>query len=257
MNRFLTLACLLGCLSIAVFSWSAAADAAEVPSAPEVSSFAPANDLVPQIDAYIADLEEAVASESEYKDSESNVKKDANVLILLSIALGVHDADNKYQKAAPAMLAAAKKLAAAADYAQAKAAVAELKQAATASGDPSTLSWSRKEAGMKELMEAVPLINSRLKRYMRRFDRSQAENAQYSAVIAVIGQGSMANAEDTDKPGEVEKWFKYCAEMRDAAAAVNKAVNAKDEKAAEKAMEALQKSCDDCHAIFHPGVEVE
>jgi hypothetical protein len=76
-------------------------------------------------------------------------------------------------------------------------------------------------------------------------------------VIAVVGQGSMANAEDTDKPTEVEKWYQYCAEMRDAAAAVNKAVHAKDEASAEKAMEALQKSCDDCHAIFHPGVEVE
>ncbi|MCL4192736.1 MAG: cytochrome c [Thermoguttaceae bacterium] len=231
-----------------------AAMAADPPAAPKVSTFAPAEDLVPQIDEYIKGFDEAVASEDEYKDAESTLKKDANVFVLIAVALAVHDEDNQYKQAAPALIEAGEKLAAAEGYAQAKAAVAAVKAAKTAKGDPTKIAWSTKHGGMTELMQAVPLIHSRLKRYMRgtRFEKSAAENAQYSAVIAVVGQGSMPHVEDTDKPTEVVKWYEYCAQMRDAAASVNKAVRAKNQADAEKAMDALQKSCDDCHSVFHP-----
>jgi hypothetical protein len=100
-------------------------------------------------------------------------------------------------------------------------------------------------------MKAVPLVNTRLKRYMRRFERSTDDLAGYSGVIAVIAQGSMPNADETEKPAEVEKWQQFCVQMRDAAASLNAACRAEDEDAAKEAMDALQKSCDDCHAVFH------
>jgi hypothetical protein len=106
-------------------------------------------------------------------------------------------------------------------------------------------------------MEAVPLINTNLGRYMRRFDRSPETVSELTAVLAVIAHGSMANAEETDLPDEVEKWHAYCVQMRDAAAAVNAAAHAKDEAAAEAAREKLEQSCDDCHQVFHPDVEEE
>jgi len=216
-----------------------------------VSKIAPAADLVTQLDGYIEDLEESVEDEAEYNDSKDKLVKDASTLALIAVALGLHDEENKYRRAAPGLLEAAKKVAAAETYAQAKAAVAALKAALASQGDPSTLSWANKNASMPALMKAVPLVNTRIKRYMRRFSRYANRVASYSAVLAVIGQGSMPNASDTEKPNEVDKWYAFCAEMRDAAAALNVACHAEDEAAAEKAMAALQKSCDACHEVFH------
>ena len=218
----------------------------------KVSTYAPAQDLVNQVEEYLEDLEDAVENEEEYNDSVENIGKDANTLILIALALGIHDEDNKHKNAAGAVIKACQDLAASSDYASAKAAVEAVKAAAAATdGDPSGLKWE-KMASLPELMEAVPLIDSRLKRYLRRLDSSPEACTGYSAVLAVIAQGSMANTDETNKPNEVEKWEAYCVEMRDAAAAVNAACKIQDEEAAEAAMELLHQSCESCHEIFNP-----
>jgi len=227
---------------------------ADQPAAPEVSTFAPAKDLAGQVEYYLERLELAVESEEEYNDSQEKIAKDSNVLILVALALGLHDTNNQYQAAAPAVIKAAQQLAAAKDFASAKAGVAAVKAAAASTdGDPSGLKWEEKAAAMEELMEAVPLIHSKLKRYLRgsRFASKADETAGSSAVLAVIAQGSMANSGDTEKPDEVEKWYAFCVQMRDASAAVNAGIRAQDEAATETAMEALDTSCEDCHKVFH------
>ena len=223
----------------------------------KVSTFAPAKDLASQAAEYLEELEESVESEEEFADSRSKLVKHANTLILIALALGLHDSDNEYKAAAPALIKAVKELTAASDYAAAKAGVEAIQAAAAVKdGDPSTLKWE-KVASLEALMEAVPLINSRLKRYLRgkRFKSAADTTAGLTAVLAVIAQGSMANADETEKPGEVEKWHAHCAQMRDAAVAVHAAIRAQDESAAEAAMEKLEKSCKDCHAVFHPEEE--
>lgn len=75
--------------------------------------------------------------------------------------------------------------------------------------------------------------------------------ASESAAIVAISQASLANADETEAPDKVSEWYKYCVQMRNAAGALNKAAHTKDEQAANAAMEALQKSCEDCHAVFH------
>ena len=223
------------------------------PEAPKVSTFAPAKDLSTQLDEYVSDLQESVKSEDEYADSEGKIGKDANTVAVIALALGLSDEDSKFKKAAPALIEASQAVATAKDYAAAKKAVAELKAAMTAEGDAAGLDWNKKVASMPELMAQVPLINTKLKRYARgsRMKKKADDLKGYTAVIAAIGQASMANAADTDKPGETEKWYAYCAQMRDAAAAVNKAVADGDADAVNEKVEALQKSCDDCHAVFH------
>jgi len=240
-----------------------AADA-ELDLAPPVSTFAPAADVAAQWASYVESLEEAVESEEEYNDSVERIAKDANTLILLALALGIHDTDNPdnpYKAAAPAMVKAAQQLAVAADYAAAKAGVEAVKASASATdGDPSALQWD-KLASLPELMKAVPLIHNRIKRYMRSEDRLKKAAGQLAgeaAVIAVIAQGSIANAEDTDLPDEADKWHAYCVQMRDAAADVNAKLRAFDQaggadafEAVDAAMKDLAQSCDDCHAVFH------
>jgi hypothetical protein len=227
--------------------------AAEPPAAPKVSKFAPAEDLVAQASYYVGRMLAAVESESQYKDDADKVVKDANTLAVIGLALGLHDEENKYQKAAPGLIKAAQALAAAKDYAAAKAGVAAVQESLSSSGDPSQLKWE-KVASLKALMEQVPLINSRLKRSLKgpRFKSMAKDTSGDSAAIAAIGQGSMSDRDAVKNPTDEEKWYKFCAEMRDAAAAVNTAIHAQDRDAAEKAMGQLAESCDNCHAVFKP-----
>jgi len=241
--------------------------AADLDLAPPVSKFAPVEDLVAQVEGYVEDLEEAVESEEEYNDSVENIAKRANTFILIALALGIHDSDNPFKAAAPTMVKAAQELAAAKDYDSAKAGVAAVKAATTAAGgDPAELKWG-KLASLPEIMKAVPLINTKMKRPLRsesRLERGAGDMAGYAAVLAVIAQGSLDSCGDTEKPDEVGKWQALCVEMRDKAAAVNTAVRKFSEaaspeafEATKAAVEALNVSCEACHEVFKPDVAVE
>jgi hypothetical protein len=225
---------------------------ADPPAAPKVSSLAPAKDIVSQIETYVNDLDKAVASEDEFKDSEAKVAKLANTTILLALAAGMHDQDNPLKAAAPAIIKAAQELAKAKGFAATKDGVAAVKKAlAETGGDAGELKWV-KIASLPELMKQVPMVNNRLKQNVRGEKlKSRAKlNAGDSATLAIIAQGSLADTSEAKTPEDVKKWYGFCIQMRDAAAAVNKAVHAGDKEAADKAMEALAQSCEDCHAVF-------
>ena len=142
-------------------------------------------------------------------------------------------------------------------YAAVKAAAAVLKKAAESKdGNPATLKWI-KVADLPETMKQVPAVNTRLKRNLRgdRFKSKAKGNVGDSAAIAVIAQGSIADTSAVKKPGEEAKWYKYCIDMRDAAAALNKAIHDGKPADGEKAAAALAQSCDDCHDAFHPAAK--
>jgi len=222
------------------------------PKAPPVSKFAPADGLVGQVDYYVKRLEKVVATEEDYKDLVERIAKDSNTLIVIALSLGLHDTDNPYKKAAPAMIEAAGKLAAAKSYAEAKAAVAAVKRATKAKPPGSSkLKWE-KVASLKQLMLAVPVINTDLKRNIKpsRLKRRGPKAAGRAAALAAIAQASMYNSGDTKKPELAKEWYKYCEEMRGAAAQVNGVARRADKKAVRPAMEKLAKSCDHCHEVF-------
>lgn len=224
--------------------------AVEVPQPPTLSTLVPAKDLIDQVDYYIEELEECVEDLEEYQDSVEKIKRYSNSLAVIALTIGLHDQKSEMQRAAPGLLKASQTLAKAKDFSAAKTAVAQIKAALSTSADPSGLKWT-KVADLHALMDQVPLINTRIKRYLRRFEKGAPYVAGNSAALVAISQGSMANADETEAPDKVAEWFQYCIQMRDAAGALNKAVNAKDEGAAKAAMEALQQSCDDCHSVFH------
>ncbi len=240
----------------AVFaSFSMIALALAQPPAPAVSKFAPTNDLENQLSTYIDRLEEDTKSEDEYKDSQGKVTKEANTVILIALALGLADEESQYKAAAPTLIKAAQELTAAKDYSAAQAGVKALKKAAESKeGATTELKWT-KMASLPELMKQVPTINTRLKRNTRTetaFKKQKKANGGDSAVLAVIAQGSMADtAEAKGDEAKVAQWYELCAKMRDQAAAVNAAVHSGQFSAAEKSMSALNKTCDDCHEIFH------
>jgi hypothetical protein len=164
----------------------------------------------------------------------------------------MHDKDNQYKAAAGGLMKAAQDLAATKDFASAREAVVAVKKAAAVQSPPAAKMKWEKVASLPETMKKVPLINTKLKGCLRRIERRAEDARGHAAVLAVIAHGSMANAGDTEKPDEVQKWCQYCVEMRDASAAVNAAIRALDKEAITAAMTKLQKSCDDCHEVFQP-----
>jgi hypothetical protein len=233
------------------------AAAAEMPAAPAVSTFAPAEDLANQADQYIKELDRTVASEADYKDGVEKITKDSNTLMIIALALGLHDQENKYKASAGALMKAAEEVAATKDFESAKKAVAGVKAAAEGKGKvDAALKWE-KVAALPELMKQVPLVNTKLKRYVKgaNFKKKAKDTAGYTAVIAAIAQGTMADTSEAKSPEQVKQWYGFSTAMRDDAGAVNAAIHKEDEPAAAEAMKKLTQSCEDCHAVFHPEVK--
>lgn len=241
-------------VSMAVISLMGMAAMAAPPEAPKVSTFAPADDLVVQLEKYVDSLQESVANEADYKDAQGKVSKESNALILIALALGVHDSDNPYKASAASIIKAAKDVAATKDFASAKKAIDALKAAVAAKAAGGEVKWE-KMADLDELMKQVPAINTSMKSKMKRFSKSSKDVASLAAILAVISQGAMYDTSETKNEAQVKQWYDFSVQARDAAAAVNKAAHAKDQAAAEKANEALGKICDDCHAVFKPDVK--
>ncbi len=251
-SRFLRQPALAGCVIIA--AWLLCGHSiftAEPPAPPKASTYAPAADLVNQVDFYLGRLTEAVANEAGYAEMKSRVDKDANTLAALGLVLGQHDEPNKYRDSAAAMIKASQALAEKAnDFAAASAALDELKKATTSKADPQA--WGD-VAAVGELMKQVPVVNGSLKRSLdpARFKRQSGQVAEQAATLAAIAQAAMFDTSAVSDSADEEKWQRFCIEMRDAAGAINAAAHAADQPAAAAAARRLALSCDTCHAVFH------
>jgi hypothetical protein len=266
-NRFFILLPALGiaiaCLFIAGCPLACAAEpekqqAADVPAMPDVpklSSFAPANDLVNQLKKYIQEIDTTLQDEQEYKDSEGKIGRCASTLSVIALCLGLHDEQNEYKLRAAALIKAAGELAATTEYQPAKKAFEGVKAAADGKVPfQGELKWE-KVASLPDLMKQVPNINSKLKQNIKgaKFKSKAKDTAGYTAAIAAIAQGSMADVSNAKNPDQIKQWYEFSIQMRDAAGEANTAIHAGNESVAKQAiMKKLAKSCEDCHAVFHP-----
>ncbi len=213
-----------------------------------VSSYAPADALMTQVNSYLEEMEKDLADEATYTDKKDTVSEDAAGLAIFYLALGLNDQDNPCKAKAANLIKAAQAIATAADYAAVKAGFDAIK---TAAASDEALSW-KKVSALPALMKQVPAIDTKMKRTIpKRMDKKQDECLAMCAAVAALMQGSIANADETEKPAESAQWTAFSVLGRDAAAAVGKAVAAQDKSAASDAMDALHKSCDQCHAVFH------
>ena len=249
-NRFVSVALFAVVGAMMAQNLAKAADVA----APKVSTFAPAEDLANQVEQYIKGLEKCVASEDDYKDGQEKITKDSNTLIIIALALGLHDQDSKYKASAGAIVKAAQALAATKDLAAAKKAVADVKAAAEGKAKAEgELKWE-KVASLPELMKQVPVINTKLKLFVKpeKLQKKAKEAAGFTAVLAAISQGTMADTSATKNADEVKQWQAFCVTARDNAGAVNAAIHKCDQAAVDTTMEKLNQSCEDCHEVFKP-----
>ncbi len=200
--------------------------------------------LARQADKYLESLKNTVASKEEYDDSEGKVGRESNTLAVITLALGLHDRDNKYKDKAPDLIKAAQDVAATKDYAAAKKGVAALEEVAAADGRAGgKLKWE-KVAALPDLMKQVPMVNTKLKLCLSKtnFKKKAKDSAGYTAVIAAIAQAAIADTSATKDADQVKLWQKFSKAMRDHAGAANAAIHKGDAAATDKAMKQLNQS---------------
>jgi cytochrome c556 len=224
------------------------------PGIPKISTFAPARDLLQQVDFFVGRVEESLADPNDFDlAKQSRTLKDANTLAALALVLAVHDEEHLAKSAMAAMLRSAQALAEAGDNAQrAGEALAGIKRARdgmAAGGE--AVKWE-KAAALSALMKQVPLVHTGLKRGVEpnRLARQAAQSAGQAAALAAIAQAAMLDNEYAKTPADSELWTRFCAQMRDAAGEVNSAVHAQDQARVTAAMKRMTQSCDACHAKF-------
>src|SRR5262249_8370456 len=84
----------------------------EVPKPAKISAFAPAKDLLEQVDFYIGRVEQSLAEPADFDEAkQSRTVKDANTLAVLALVLGAHDEQHPLKESMPAMLKGAQALA--------------------------------------------------------------------------------------------------------------------------------------------------
>jgi hypothetical protein len=220
----------------------------------KVSAFAPIEDLTGQIEYYIESLERSVGVEAaDYTEAkQATIKKGANTLAALVLLAGNHDQETPLKAAAPKMLAAAKALAAGAkDLKKSQDNFAVLKQTAAGGGGGDAIGWSH-VADVDQLMKQVSTLNSRLKRGVSgsRLKKYKERTTGYTVTLAAIAQAAAADDSYAEGAEQLKQWRQFCAEMRDAAGALNAAIHKQDATAVDTAMMNLKNSCDRCHKVF-------
>jgi hypothetical protein len=226
----------------------------EPPAIPKISDFAPAGDLVEQVDFFVGRVEQSLADPADFDlAKQSRTFKDGNTLAALALMLAYSNQDHPLKASMPRLLKGAQSLAAAeGNVVRAQAAFAEIQAARAGSPDPlATLKWEP-VASLSALMKQVPLIHAGLKRRVEgnRLARQAVQLAGQSAALAAIAQASMLDTEHVKRPADIEKWQQLCAQMRTAAGDVNSAVHAQDPQRVTAGMKRLAQSCDACHAVF-------
>ena len=232
----------------------------------------PIEDLVAQIDEYIAKIGEsldALDGSPRYAAGAADIVRDANALALVALAVGLAEADSKYKKSASHIIAAAQSLASTKTFEEGQKAYAALQESLTNTDAGKPLLWSDKVADLAPAMKALPNLSSGIKRVTDTerklfvtLNRQPQRVLGQIAALAAVSQGSIPNVVETEKPDAMEKWKKYCEDFRDVAIKLNTATRQYAQGVADDtnpdyaifsaAFRAMAESCDDCHRTFYP-----
>ncbi len=222
-------------------------------SDPKPSTYAPARDLIGQINEFMEQIEKDLADESAYgEDQQDRIAKTGNTLAVIALVLANHDDEVSLRAPSEKLIEASLKLAeSAGNYGSAKAAFAEVQAVLRTSADRKPLAWES-VADISELMLHVPILNTTLRRGVlgRRFASSREKAAALTATLAAIAHISIYDDTYCSDESEKQIWDELCVRMRDAAAKCNTAVHAGDQEKAKFWLTEMTRACDDCHDEF-------
>ena len=238
---------------VILFCLSSVTLAAETAEAPPASQYAPIKDLQQQIGFFMKRINKDLGDKEEYgEDQQGRVAKDATTLAAIGLVLANHDTDNPHKKSASMIIKAAASLSEGADdFDASKEQLAQLQAALESKDGGEKVEWGP-VANLQYMMQQVPIVNNSLRRGVsgRRFKREADKLAGYSATLAAMAQASMYDTDYCADESDEAKWKKICGDMRDASAAVSKAVREGDQKKAEVQLAKLVETCDACHHAF-------
>jgi len=219
------------------------------------SEYAKVGPLEQYLAYLIVSIEKDLADGDEYGEEQSDrVVMRAHTLAAVTLVLHCHDVDNRIKPHAQKILELASELASVAEnQAPAEKVFESIKQVLESAKEKSNkkAEWET-VADVAELMKAVPIVNNQMRRGVnsRRFERSVEKTAMYAAALAAVAQAASIDDSYCEDEAAFAKWKKLCNEMRDGAAEVSAALNAKDQDKAQAAMAKIVKSCDACHDDF-------
>jgi cytochrome c556 len=238
---------------VATATIACAAEAADPPPAPAVSTFAPIDDLLAYVDSCLESFAPVLASAETYERGKARLEKDADSLAAVALALHLHDQDHRLKHHAGVMFKAAQQLATAADYAAAQQAWHVL-QAANRGETSAVPELAWQPAGeMGIVMKQVTLLHGKLKRGARpgpRFDAAAEEHARIATVLAALAQCTQSDVPEGTSPADTIKWYDLCAEMRDLCSETSRALHARDPAGTAAALARVERNCNACHDVF-------
>lgn len=262
MTFFVRLCALGACLQLVLLSAASQkiATAADAASPPAVSTFAPIGALGEEL-TFTLDSIDKTLGEAEYgEDQQKDVRAAAHAVVAMAQAIGLSDEDSAWKASALEIMMAAKELAKKSEKAEdAKNALAALKTLVEASkadnvsetpksGDAPV--W-KKEAGLGAIMRHAANLQGRVERSFKRFDKQGKKALGAGVSLAVIANAASFDTHEVKDPAQIGEWVQFAAAMREAAVNVQKASQGSDAEAAQQAVKMLEKSCADCHNVFH------
>ena len=194
----------------------------------------------------------------DFQDAAGNLKRDANVLVLLAMAIGQSGEPGSLKPAAALLVRDGKAILAAADSDAASAAVKAMQSDLNASSaDP--VVWENAVQLSPLMAKVVPSLTTEIKRLSKNEKTLlRAGNidkvAGDAAALAVVAAGSRLSVSETAAPGQEALWQEYCAGFCAASLKVNQAARAMAGGGAfadyAAALKELEATCSVCHEKF-------
>jgi hypothetical protein len=227
---------------------------------PKLSTFAPIDELNAEADAVIEDLDKAVADEAGFKRGKVAAKRDANTLVIIAHAISQHDKkdDVKWAKNAASVRDAAKALAGAETFADARAALDRIKDL-VAGGTPSDAAQPAEWNQLVPLPDLMPILNRRYllmrRDLIRGKPRKRDATVRHAMLIALFGRTIRDDFSDVENAQDSEMWQTYADHLRDELTQLAKIVRDKKDDDIKGALKSTADACTTCHKKFRPDVE--
>jgi cytochrome c556 len=222
----------------------------EAVQTPPITSVVPAEDLVAVVDSLRHGVREMAANEQSFLDNSHKVSRDAQTLAAVALALGLDDTEHPLRHSATAVVAAARLLAEAKDYAAAREALDSLDRAFDEKRDSTKPLAPEKVASLGQLMKQCMFAQNRLKRVLRRVADDNEAKCRDAALLSAIAQAMYYDTDHAKTAEQRDLWYRFCGQMRDRAGNLSRAIKATDKEGTERAFQELGQSCEGCHTAF-------
>lgn len=196
----------------------------------------------------------------DFDDAAGNLRRDANVLLLLAIAIGRSDESGTLKPAAPALLREAKALLEAADAKTAAEAVKAIQNIVAApEASEGEVDWENTVQLAPLMAKVVPSLTTEIKRLSKNEktllrSRNAKNVAGNAAALAVVAAGSRLSVAETNAPDQEALWKECCDEFCVLSLNVNEAAHAMGNGGAfddyTVALQELEETCNTCHEKF-------